>query len=349
MNSQWLTFLLDQGARIGAAGDILDFGDAAAERRAARDAGIIVPLTHLGLISCGGLDASAFLQGQLSNDVSLLSARQSQFSSYCSPKGRMLANFLLWQERDVYFLQLARQLRTAVQKRLGMFVMRSKVELADASDAHVLLGLSGSLAGSALKEFFAEIPAQAHQVVHDESSGTLLALPGGRFELVTTRDTALRMWPALAATLVAAGPASWEWLDIRNGLPLITLSTQEQFVPQMANLELIGGVSFKKGCYPGQEIVARTQYRGQLKRRMVLAHLDGNEFDEKDLPKPGDELFAAGLEGQAAGMVVNAQAAPGGGCDLLAVVQTVSANEGVLRLRSGAGPALQMQVLPYPV
>jgi folate-binding protein YgfZ len=347
MNSEWQAFLLNQDARVDAAGNIADFGDAPAERRAARDAAIIAPLTHLGLISCSGDDASAFLQGQLSNDVGLLSAQHSQYSSYCSPKGRMLASFLAWQGQDGYFLQLARDLPPAVQKRLGMYIMRAKVKLADALASRVLLGLSGRAAAPALKPFFADIPAQAHQVVHDAANGTLIALPGERFELIATTEAAMRLWPALLRSLKPAGASCWEWLEIRNGLPLVTQATGEQFVPQMANLELIGGVSFKKGCYPGQEIVARTQYRGQLKRRMVLAHIDGEDADDTGLPQPGDALFAAGQNDQAAGMVVNAQAAPDGGCDLLAVVQTASVAPDSLRLGSSAGARLQLRDLPY--
>ncbi|HMC44514.1 MAG TPA: folate-binding protein, partial [Caballeronia sp.] len=126
--------------------------------------------------------------------------------------------------------------------------------------------------------------------------------------------------------------------------PLITPATQEQFVPQMANMELIGAVNFQKGCYPGQEIVARTQYLGQIKRRMVLAHVT-----EDVMPQPGDELFSSALDGQASGMVVNAQAAPDGGYDLLAVIQTASITQATVRFKSVTGPTLSIQPLPYPV
>jgi hypothetical protein len=146
----------------------------------------------------------------------------------------------------------------------------------------------------------------------------------------------------LATALTPVGTACWEWLEIRNGIPLITPATQEQFVPQMANMELIGAVNFHKGCYPGQEIIARTQYLGQLKRRMVLAHVEG-----ETPPQAGDALFGSELEGQASGMVVNAQAAPDGGYDLLAVAQTTSIADAVLHFRSADGPLLSIQALPY--
>ncbi|TAK71768.1 MAG: folate-binding protein [Betaproteobacteria bacterium] len=341
MTSAWQDFLLERGARIEAAA-VGHFGDAAAELRAARDGGIVAPLDHLGLIACGGGDAQAFLHGQLSNDVKQLTPVRSEYAAYCSAKGRMLANFLMWQEDQAYYLQLARSLLPSVQKRLGMFVLRAKVKLVDVSESRPVLGLAGRAAATALREFFPALPQQAHQVVRDPANGTLIALPGARFQLVAELESAKRLWRKLTAVLRPVGAPCWEWLEIRNGLPLITPATQEQFVPQMANMELIGAVNFQKGCYPGQEIVARTQYLGQLKRRMVLAHVAGEV-----MPQPGDELISSALDGQASGMVVNAQAAPDGGYDLLAVMQTASLAQSTVHFKSADGPALSIQPLPY--
>lgn len=341
MTTAWQDFLLERGARVEA-GTVSRFGDAAAELRAARDGSILAPLAHLGLIGCSGEDAQAFLHGQLSNDVKQLSAERSEYAAYCSAKGRMLANFLLWREDRTYCLQLARSLLPAVQKRLAMFVLRAQVKLADASESRPVLGLAGSAAAGALRELFPVLPQGAHGVVHDPDKGTLIALPGARFQLIAEADAAERLWHTLAAVLTPVGAACWEWLEIRNGLPLITPATQDQFVPQMANMELIGAVNFQKGCYPGQEIVARTQYLGQLKRRMVLAHAAS-----ATPPQAGDALFSSEVDGQASGMVVNAQAAPEGGYDLLAVVQTASIAQGALHCGSADGPILSIQPLPY--
>ncbi|MBE0625021.1 MAG: folate-binding protein YgfZ [Burkholderiales bacterium] len=343
MTSTWQDFLLARGARIEA-GVLNHFGDAAAELRAARDGCIVAPLTHLGLLEFSGEDAQAFLHGQLSNDVKQLSPGRSEYAAYCSAKGRMLANFLLWQEGRHYQLQLARALLPAMQKRLGMFVLRAQVKLADASESRPLLGLAGKGAADVLREFFPALPQQAHQVVHDAAGATLIALPGERFELIAELETAKRLWDRLAARLTPVGTPCWEWLEIRGGIPLITPATQEQFVPQMANMELIGAVSFQKGCYPGQEIVARTQYLGQLKRRMLLAHVAGAAP-----PQPGDALYCDDPDAQASGTVVNAQAAPEGGYDLLAVVQTASIGQGALHVQSADGPVLRIQPLPYPL
>jgi folate-binding protein YgfZ len=343
MTTAWQDLLLARGARIDA-GVVSHFGDAAAELRAARDGGIVAPLNHLGLISCSGEDAQAFLHGQLSNDVKQLTPEHSEYAAYCTAKGRMLANFLLWREAEAYYLQLARSLVPAMQKRLAMFVLRAKVKLVDASESRLVLGLAGAAAAAALRELFPTLPEKAHQIVRDPARGSLIALPGGRFQLIAEPESAMHLWDQLAAVLTPVGAPCWEWLEIRSGIPLITPATQEQFVPQMANMELIGAVNFQKGCYPGQEIVARTQYLGQLKRRMVLAHVAG-EF----MPQPGDELFSTALEGQASGMVVNAQAAPDGGYDLLAVIQTASITQATVSLKSADGPTLSIRPLPYPV
>lgn len=341
MSTTWQDFLLQRGAQLEA-GALRHFGDAAAELRAARDGGIVAPLTHLGLLACRGADAQAFLHGQLSNDLMKLAPLGSQYAAYCSAKGRMLANLLLWREDGSYCLQLARALLPAVQKRLRMFVLRAKVQLEDASESRPALGLSGRAAAAVLGEMFAQLPQQVHQCVRDPDLGTLIALPGGRFELVAEVESAMRLWDRLAAALTPVGAPCWEWLEIRNGLPLITPATQEQFVPQMANMELIGAVNFQKGCYPGQEIVARTQYLGQIKRRMVLAHVEAEVA-----PQAGDELFSSEPDGQASGMVVNAQAAPEGGYDLLAVVQRTGIDQAALHCKSAGGPRLQLQPLPY--
>ena len=343
MASAWQDFLRARQACIEA-GALNHFGDAAAELRAARDGGIVAPLTHLGLLECSGEDAQTFLHGQLSNDVKQLTPGRSEYAGYCSAKGRLLANFLLWPEDRAYCLQLARALLPAMQKRLGMFVLRAKVQLADASESRPVLGLAGKAAADALRELFPALPQQTHQVVHDPANGTLIALPGGRFELIAELESAKRLWDKLAAALTPVGAPCWEWLEIRNGIPLITPATQEQFVPQMANMELIGAVNFQKGCYPGQEIVARTQYLGQLKRRMVLAHMAGARP-----PQAGDALFSSDLDAQASGMVVNAQAAPEGGYDLLAVVQTAGIAQAALHFQSADGPVLSIQPLPYPL
>jgi hypothetical protein len=178
-------------------------------------------------------------------------------------------------------------------------------------------------------------------MAHGEQS-FVLGLGDHRFDVFVQTDAAPVLWQKLAASCKLVGAPAWDWLMARAGVPMVLPQTQDLFVPQMANMEILGGVSFNKGCYPGQEIVARSQYLGKVKRRLFLAHVDATAF-------AGDELFSADLPDQAAGHIANAAAAPGGGCDVLAVVHVSSVEAGDVRLKSRAGAKLAFQPLPYPV
>jgi folate-binding protein YgfZ len=323
---------------------VLDFGDAEAERRQAAHGAIVADLSHLSLIQFAGEDAQTFLQGQLSNDVRLLDGDNAQYTSYNTAKGRMLANGLLWlSAADTYVLQLPVSLREAIQKRLTMFVLRSKVKVSEVSDDWVRLGVGGMGAAAALSQVLGTLPAPVLGRV-SFAQGSVLRLPGDNFELLVAPDQAQSVWEQLLPLAKPVGAAAWDALLIRAGIPTLLPATQEQFVAQMLNYELIGGVNFKKGCYPGQEIVARTQYLGKPKRRMYLAHIDAG-----DAPQPGDELYSDDMPDQSTGMVVNAAPAGDGGFDLLAVIQISSTEGHTLRLKSLQGPALRLQALPYAV
>ena len=342
MNSTWLTFLATRGARVEN-GVVADFGDATAELAAVASESILADLSALGVIAVAGADARAFLHAQLSCDVDGLQDTDSAYGAYCSPKGRVLANFLLWQESEAFHMLLPRALVRAIQMRLQMFVLRSKVTLADRSNDLVVLGISGSMAARAVASAVGAPPQRALQVARGDGC-TMIALSTTRVVLAASVELAPTLWDRLTHTLKPAGTRCWEWLEISNGLPWITPATQDRFVPQMANLELIGAVNFQKGCYPGQEIVARLQYRGTPKRRLHLAHVRSDA-----MPAPGQELFSDDSSGQEAGMVVNAAPAPGGGFDVLAVVQTGSATRAKVHLGSASGPELRFRALPYPV
>lgn len=336
----WRDFFASRGAQP--AGDALRFGEAREELAAARSGNIVAALTHLGVLEFGGADGRAFLHGQLSCDVAGLTAGRSVYGCYCTPKGRMLANFLLWSEGEQFRMVLDRELAPAIRKRLQMFVLRSKVAIAESGEALSLCGVSGPDGAPALRSELGGTPAQAHEV-RIGPRATVVRLAGERFLLALPQASAAPLWDALALRLRPVGPAAWQWLDVVHGLPRITAATQDQFVPQMANLELIGAVNFRKGCYPGQEIVARTQHLGKVKRRMFLAHV----VDADEAPVAGDAVFAA--DGEVQGMVLNAVQSPEGGADLLAVMQSASAAAGELRLRGAHGPRLELRPLPYRV
>lgn len=344
MNLEWEQWLRAAGAHIED-GLVRDFGNAEAEREATRSAGVLADLSHLDVLEFSGEDSEAFLQGQLSCDVQAIGSDSSTYGSYCTPKGRMLASFLLWRAPEGFRMALSSGIMAAVEKRLRMYVLRSKVQIRSLSDSVVLLGVAGAGAAGALVSATAELPKQPHGLVRFAGSGALIALPGARYVLAVLAADAPAVWKNLARALRPVGTPCWEWLDIRSGVPLITAKTQEQFLPQMTNLELIGGVSFKKGCFTGQEVVARTQHLGKVKRRMFLASTGAAGM----VPAPGDDLYSEDIPGQASGMVVNAQAAPGGGYDLLAVVHLSSRESSAVHLKSADGPVLRFLELPYPV
>ncbi|MHB0985010.1 MAG: CAF17-like 4Fe-4S cluster assembly/insertion protein YgfZ [Sulfuricella sp.] len=338
MNPIWKNHLLKAGALIEN-DQTVHFGNPAEELQATQSGAILTDLSYLGIIGVSGEESQTFLQGQTTNDVRL-PAERAQHNSLCTPKGRMLASFLLWRENDGYLLQLPASLQVAIQKRLAMYVLRAKVKIHDAGEEFVRLGMAGAGAERVLQKRFGTLPADALGISR-HAAATIVRLGATRFEIIAKAEQGPALWDELSKEARAVGSARWEWLDIQAGIPVILPQTQEQFTPQMANYEALGGVSFNKGCYTGQEIVARTQYLGKVKRRLYLAHLDTDSS-----PQPGDELFGAE---QSAGMAVNVQASPGGGFDLLAVIPTSSVEAGDIRWKSPDGPILQFLPLPYPI
>ena len=338
MDSSWKTFLETQIGNAGASA-------AAQPAGAAIDPACgLLDLSHLGLIRVSGEDAENFLQGQLSNDVREVSDRHFQLSSYCTPKGRMLANFVVFRHADAYMLQLPQELLPAILKRLSMFVMMSKVKVEDASDLLVRIGIAGECAETLLQEHFSALPSKTGGVARGDGM-TLLRLPSARarFEIVGEAQAMMALWSKLAETAEITNADWWSLLDIHAGIPTVQSDTVEAFVPQMGNLQLLDGVSFTKRCYTGQEVVARMKYLGKIKRRMYLAHADTD-----DKPQPGDEIYSASSQSQqGAGKVVDARLSPDGGYDLLAVLEVASADEGDLHLQTALGPTLQLRELPY--
>lgn len=341
MHAAWQQHLIHIGARLEGE-RVVDFGDPQAELQACASETIVCDLSHFGVMRFAGEDAQTFLQGQLSNDVKRVSASLGQYTSYCTPKGRMLASMLLWFDGHGYNLQLPAEILPGVLKRLSMFILRAKVKAENTSDASIRVGLNGPAAQRLLAEF-ATIP-ETPLGVAQFSGGSVIRLAAERFELVLEPEHAADIWNALSRAAKPVGANCWQWLEIRSGVPIVLQKTQEAFVPQMVNFELIGGVNFKKGCYPGQEIVARTQYLGKLKRRMYHAYVQTDTP-----PLPGDSLYSPDTDGQASGEVVVSAPAPAGGFDLLAVIQIASATAGEVHLLQSDGPQLQFLPLPYAI
>ena len=341
LNNEWETRLRADGA-VMVADEIMHFGDPLREIRAAATADVIADVSHLALLRVHGAEAQGFLQGQLSNDIRLVTDSHSQLSAYCNPKGRMLAIFRIFKHDDAYLLQLPAVLAEVTLKRLSMFILRAKVTLTADPDL-ISLGIAGPNAALRLQELWGPVPIQVDDCRND-ATVTAIHLPGvtPRFQLVGPVSTLGPLWDRLKSAAMPVGNPIWRWLNIQAGVPSIWPGTVEEFVPQMANLDLVGGVNFKKGCYPGQEIVARMHYLGRLKQRMVRAHVTSNSP-----PLPGTPVFAPNFPGQSAGMVVDAQAGPSGGYDLLMVAQLSSIAQGEIYLERPDGPALTLKDLPY--
>ncbi len=293
-----------------------------------------VRLSHLGVIGARGADAAKFLQGQLTNDVLTIGTSKVRLAGFCSAKGRLQASFLVGSAAtDDFTLVCSDSVLPATLKRLSMFVLRAQCKLRDATAEAPLWGLVGDTARARA----GDLPVWGRR----EAEGvTTLRLPdaGGvvRCIFFAHADAHASAWPAITLD-------HWRWLEVQSGLPTIEAATVEQFVPQMLNYEIVGGVDFQKGCYPGQEVVARSQYRGTIKRRMFL-------FDMASDAAAGQEIFHSSDSSQPAGMVVNAAPAPdGSGWSALVEVKLVALESGHLHLGAADGAELQLAALPYTV
>ncbi|WP_081256031.1 YgfZ/GcvT domain-containing protein [Pandoraea pnomenusa] len=357
MTSQWCD-LLPQAAAASSTELSLDADALAAQFDALRNGSFVSLASDTGLIAVNGADAAAFLHGQLTNDVERLAPAQARLAGYCSAKGRLLATFLMWRDASAdatIYLACGADVQAGVQKRLSMFVLRAKAKLTDGTATHVLLQVGGPAAEAVLAGTFASLPdsalAAAHGTLGDAptslvrlpDAGAARALP--RFLWSVPVAQAGAAWASLtqAAGVVTVAPDIAAWLDVHSGVARVTSATQEQFVPQMINWEVVGGVNFRKGCYPGQEVVARSQYRGTIKRRLHLAHIDGAP------PQPGQALVETSDPDQPCGMIVQAAIAPSGGYDALVELKLAAREANDVRLGAADGPVLAFAELPYDI
>jgi len=344
--SNWTDHLAAHGARfhLDEATQVEDFGKPLDID--ALTAGFVATVTDQGLIAVAGDEAAKFLHAQLTNDVEHLQQTEARFAGFCTPKGRLQASFLMWRDPETVYLQLPRAIQAPLQKRLSMFVLRSKAKLRDATDEapfEAVLGLGGAKAQAALGRFVNTLPAAPMSKTSGEF-GTVLRLNDAfgapRYLWLASSEAASAALPALKEELALGGNQAWRLATIHAGEPQVSVATQEQFVPQMINLELLGGVNFKKGCYPGQEIVARTKYLGKIKRRAALASIDNAAA------RAGDEVFSSADPDQPCGMVVNAAPNGLGGADALVEIKLAALGEQV-HLGSAAGAPLRFLPMPY--
>jgi tRNA-modifying protein YgfZ len=288
-------------------------------------------LSDWGVIRAQGADAATFLHSQLTQDVAHLDGTHARLAGYCSPKGRLLATFVMWRQADdQILLACSADLLPATLKRLSMFVLRAKCKLDDASADWPLHGLAGASADALAGAAVSAEPWSSGQ----HGAARVIRLPGAdgmsRYLWAGPQEPAL---PDL-------GLDAWRWLELRSGVARVVAATSEQFVPQMLNLELLGGVDFQKGCYPGQEVVARSQYRGTLKRRSYL-------MDSAGPLSNGMEVFHSADPGQPAGKVVLAASLPGGRHAALVELKMAALEGGELHAGGAQGALLSAAALPY--
>jgi folate-binding protein YgfZ len=342
--SPWIAHLTQSGACFDAQqqDEILHFGDA--QTATTTQDNFVAPLVDQGLVKFTGEDAATFLHGQLTNDVTHLDPLTARLGGYCTAKGRLLATCLYWKSAQDITLELPKTLLPSIAKRLQMFIMRAKAKPADVSAEYAILGLVGQKAITLAQQFFQPLPTAPFAKV-DSQAGTLIRLPDAgelpRFQWIAPLDIAISAWPIITDVLTPVGNAAWRLTEITAGIPHITAATQEQFVPQMINYELIGGVNFKKGCYPGQEIVARSQYLGKLKRRTTLATMTATSVI------PGQEVFSSADPEQPCGMVVNAERSSATEFLALIEIKLAALTSGTVHLGSASGAQLHFSALPY--
>jgi folate-binding protein YgfZ len=298
----------------------------------------VSPLGHLGIIALNGPDAASFIHNQLTNDFLLLDAQHARLAAFCSAKGRMQASFIGVQGQSEQLLLIcSRDLLAVTLKRLSLFVLRAKVELHDASSEYALWGLMGA----ACMTLPDSAPWNAAQVDGAQVIG-----------LYPAQQTRRELWIGQANSTPTHAPlgsaTDWALGEVLSGIATISAPVFEAFVPQMLNYESVGGVSFKKGCYPGQEVVARSQFRGTLKRRAyILRTVAACTQDAAPVLEAGQELFSAMDAEQACGTMVQVACAPDGRWLCIASLQTQAAESGGLNAGRADGPALEILPLPY--
>lgn len=316
--------------------------------------GFIAPLGRYGLIRASGEDAADFIHGQLSHDIASLKADLARYAGYCTPEGRLLAIMLVWKSSESVWMMVPRDILPGLMRRLQIYILRAKVALTDVSEAFSLYGLGGKKARDVMPSVFPQVSERTGSKV-ECAAGTFIrltdAFDGPRFLWVAPAKDAATAGTAPFTALYPADDEDWALGGIEAGMPEIVEATQNRFVPQMMNMELIDAMSFTKGCYPGQEIIARTQYRGAIKRRMFRAHaaIPGETTAFLAGIHPGMNVFDVAAPDQPCGIVAQAARYDGQRIDCLMVIPKALAASGSLHLGAPDGPLLLVTPLPYPL
>lgn len=342
MNSDWKNYLLSKEGQPTDDGGT-EFKEKKTSNSESENLDTICDLSLFSTIVIAGDDAANFMQGQFTNDITQVNEQTSQLNAFCNKKGRMIANFRLFQNQQNYFFSVKSDLVEISIEHLQNYILRSQVAIQDVSEQLIHIGISGDNAAELLSSYITDINQNVGSISSNENY-IAICVPGlkPRYEIFCSLEHAKNLWDSVSTQATVANSSSWNYLDIQSGLPFIDASTSEEFVPQMANMELINGVSFTKGCFTGQEIVARMHYLGKLKKRCYKINI---ETDSE--PSNGDKLFAENARaGQNTGMIIQVEKSPEAGYDALAVIQTADINS-ALFLNNSDGPHITVKELPY--
>ncbi|MCK4674886.1 MAG: folate-binding protein YgfZ [Gammaproteobacteria bacterium] len=342
MNNNWKNHLLQSGAKQDN-NTLFTFNEGFSDTQLANNNDIICDLSHFSSVVVAGEDATEFIQGQFTNDVTKVDENNSQISGFCNNKGRMIANFRLFQNQQNYFISIRNNLVKDSISHLQNYILRAQVAIQDISEQLIHLGISGKKADSLLSPFFKKLNTAVDSVSHNDNYIAIrVAGDIPRYEIFCSFEHAKTLWESVGKKANVVNSACWNHLNIKSGLAFIDSSTSEEFVPQMVNMDLINGLSFEKGCYTGQEIVARTHYLGKQKRRTYRIRIIS-----EIKPKAGEQLATeSSTENQYTGTLVTVHPVAENEYEALAVIQIKSAEEGKLKLKE-ADSEIQLLDLPY--
>ena len=334
----WNEFLKNNGA-VFENGTVVSFGNTKRESGACLDKNSIADLSQFTPVEITGKDADSFLHGQFAGDIKSLGANDYLLTAWCNPKGQVIVNFYILRINDRFLLLVPGDLCEKFIRRLEMFILRAEVEVTDKRGELVSIGININEKANNLPE-----DILTGQPVKQLDGYTCLRNDKDLPRMIFTGDlkSISGLWQTLSTNMIPVGTHQWQMLDIQAGIPWINEQSTEQFLPQYLNLDFLNGVSFDKGCFPGQEIVARLKYRGVVKQRLYLASIQ-----QETVPKPGDNLSLVN-EDRNAGTIVNVQPHPELGFIFLAVAEIEHASSGNIKLKA-TGNTPTFHSLPYSV
>ena len=351
LNTKWLTFLNDQNAQFDETGKITTFGHAELERFLIKNGPVLTSLTHQALIKVTGSEATHFLHGQLTTDINKLSDSQAQLSAYCDPKGQVLAIFLVFMYQGNIYLNFDASLKESILKRLTLFIMRSDVQLTDASEHLIHIGFAGEFGDLEVQRRLSTKVKNLYETglveMNDMKDVCVVKVPGPyhKYSLFGPEDQIERVWKHLRSNADVTNSYDWNLLNITAGIPDITLKTSGQFLAQFLNLDKLNAIDFKKGCFPGQEMIARVHYRGKVTKRMFRIRLT-----EEQVLKKGQSLTLKDRGGKNYKLTVilaNSGVLDGTLCLAIGTLKNLESAEGDLFTESNN--AAFIEPLPYPV